>query len=190
MPDRGDRFEAATLTIGGVALLSFFQAFFGTGVLVVIPMLAGVELPRPETPRTLSTERLDAEVDVAESLGFVRSDDVALREEDQLHTIELEPGECVAAVASAWGAHRIDWIAAAEGARAPDQDSACARTAYVPGVVGHLQACPLEAGPFTVRVVSTSGLLASADPPFGTLVILRGPAERVSHRLNRGEHRR
>lgn len=154
-------------------------------LVVVVPLAAGVHLPRPETPRALADERLRAELAVAEEIGFTRSEEIPLRDLDQTHAIELRDDECVAVVATEWGAHRIDWIAIG-GRTEDDEHHALARDVFVPGVVGHAQVCPARRRVF-VRVESTRGITWGGEPTFGTLVILRGPADHVRRRLNRGE---
>lgn len=184
----GDR-ARALIRWGGVAFGSGVVALVAAYALVVVLTCAGFEPTRTHTPRALSEERLRAEVAVAEDLGFARFQDVVLRTRDESHVIELGPGECFAAVASAWGSHRIEWIVAGEGRRAPDvhEQRGLAMQSHVPGVVAHIQACPFGAGPVTVRIGSNASWLAGDDPaPFGTLVILRAAAERVRDRLNRG----
>lgn len=146
-------------------------------------------------PAELARERLDAEQHVAEELGFHLDRVVSLPTPATAVPIDLHAGECVAVIASVWGAFRPDWLVVAptEDVHLYDEDTIAAHVS-VEGLVAHVQFCAVDDSR-AWAVLAVGSIDYSRHAPLfvpGELRILRAPLSRIGspERLDRGWTRR
>lgn len=132
-----------------IAFGTFFRLVFCIVISAVLVFVLGLDADAarsrvPPLERALVEGRVDAEVEVAEGLGFSTVREIPLRAAEHRFIVGVAAGQCVAVVAGTWEERRIQRVALLdvneEPVTAGERDWIVSHH-DIGGVVGHVQHC-------------------------------------------------